>query len=57
MTARLQAASSSSLPILLRTSSTTGHGGANPRSEQIEVAVDIYAFAFHQLGVEFKPAS
>jgi prolyl oligopeptidase len=54
MTARLQAATSSDLPILLRTSSTTGHGGANPRSEQIEQTVDVYAFALHQLGVTYK---
>jgi prolyl oligopeptidase len=53
MTARLQAATSSGLPILLRTSSDTGHGGL-PLSEAIEQIADIYGFIFHHLGIEFR---
>lgn len=55
MTARLQAASSSGLPILLRTSADTGHGGL-PLSERIDQIVDAYAFIFNQLGIEFQGA-
>lgn len=53
MAARLQAATSSSEPILLRTSKTTGHGMANPLSDEIEQNVDIHAFMFERLGVRF----
>ena len=51
MTARLQAASSSGAPILLRTSANAGHGGGNSLSEQIEQWVDIVAFLFSELDV------
>ncbi len=53
MAARLQAATSSGRPVLLRTSSTTGHGLATPLSEQIEESVDYYAFLFHELGIKY----
>ncbi|HEX9933983.1 MAG TPA: prolyl oligopeptidase family serine peptidase, partial [bacterium] len=55
MTARLQAATSSANPILLRTSSTTGHGGGTPLDEQIKEDVDMFAFLFNELGVDYKP--
>lgn len=55
MTARLQAANSSQNPILLRTSSTTGHGSGTPLEERIREAVDRYSFLFYQLGVNYKP--
>jgi prolyl oligopeptidase len=51
MTARMQAATSSGLPVLLRTSANAGHGGGNSLSEQIEQSVDMYAFLFDQLSV------
>ncbi len=54
MTARLQAATSSKAPILLRTSDDTGHGMGTPLSARIDMAVDEYAFIFSQLGIEFK---
>jgi prolyl oligopeptidase len=54
MTARIQAATSSDRPILLRTSSDTGHGGGTPLSERIEQRVDIYAFLFSQLGMSYR---
>lgn len=51
MTARLQAATSSENPILLRTSSDTGHGGGTPLDEQIEEQTHKFAFLFHELGM------
>jgi prolyl oligopeptidase len=56
MTARLQAATTSSNPILLRTSSTTGHGIGTPLAERIKENVDEFAFLFAQLGVTYKSA-
>ncbi len=52
MTARLQAASSSGRPVLLRTSSKTGHGLATPLSEQIEKSVHYHAFLLNELGMK-----
>ena len=58
MTARLQAATSSGQPILLRTSSDTGHGLATPLSEQIAESVHWHAFLLHELGLEYgRPKS
>lgn len=54
MTARLQAATSSDNPILLRTSSSTGHGRGTGLSKRIERESDVYAFIFNQLNVNFK---
>ena len=54
--ARLQAASSSRAPLLLRTSSG-GHGGGTALSEVIAQQVDVYAFMFHQLGVKYRPVA
>ena len=54
MTARLQAANQLSAPILLRTSSNTGHGVVTPLSEQIDEQVDIFAFLFDQLKIKFR---
>ena len=47
------AETASGLPILLRTSADTGHGGL-PLSEQIEQIVDIHSFIFDRLGIEFR---
>jgi prolyl oligopeptidase len=55
MSARLQGASSSKRPVLLRTSATTGHGGGTPVKEKIEQLIDSRAFLFHELGVTVKP--
>jgi prolyl oligopeptidase len=55
MTARLQAATSSGLPILLRTSSSSGHGVDSSLSERIAEQTEVYAFLFHELSMEFKP--
>lgn len=55
MTARLQAATSSEEPILLRTSMDSGHGGGTALTELIAQAVDVDAFLFWQLGVDYRP--
>jgi prolyl oligopeptidase len=52
MTARLQAATSSGHPVLLRTSGDTGHIGS-PLSVEIEENADVYAFLFHELGAPY----
>ena len=54
MTARLQAATSSDAPILLRTSANTGHGIGSPLAAQVEETTDAYAFLFRQLGVTYS---
>ncbi len=51
MTARLQAATGSDAPILLRTSSSSGHGRGTALSERVEQITDSMAFLFAQLGV------
>ena len=55
MTARLQAATASGAPVLLRTSAGSGHGLDTSLSERIEEYVDVYAFLFGELGVPVKP--
>jgi prolyl oligopeptidase len=55
MTARLQAATASGAPILLRTSSTTGHGIGTPLAERIKEETDRFAFLFHELGGTYAP--
>ena len=55
MTARLQAATASGEPVLLRTSSTTGHGIGTPLAERVKEEVDRFAFLFHELGVTYAP--
>jgi prolyl oligopeptidase len=51
MTARMQAATSSDRPILLRLSSTAGHGQGTSFSEGIERDTDVLTFWFDQLGL------
>ena len=52
MTARLQAATSSGLPILLRTTATAGHGMGSSLNDRVAELTDIYAFLFQELGVD-----
>jgi prolyl oligopeptidase len=54
MAARLQAATSSGLPVLLRTSFASGHGVDSSLSERIEEQALVDAFLFHELGVGYK---
>ena len=55
MIARLDEANKSENPILLRTSSSAGHGIGTALSERIKQSTDIYAFLFAQLGMASKP--
>jgi prolyl oligopeptidase len=55
MTARLQAATSSGRPILLRTSATAGHGMGSSLKDRVAEQADIYAFLFEELGVDTSP--
>ncbi len=52
MVARLDEANKSQNPILLRTSSSAGHGIGTALNERIKQLADIYAFLFAQLGME-----
>jgi prolyl oligopeptidase len=49
MTARLIEANKSGNPILLRTSSSAGHGIGTALSERVKQLADVYAFLFAQL--------
>src|SRR6185369_7160847 len=52
MTARLQAAGAA---CLLRTSANAGHGMGSSLQQRIEENVDVDAFIFTQLGVDYRP--
>jgi prolyl oligopeptidase len=52
MTARLQAATSSDAPILLRYDTRAGHGVGSPLSKNVEEYTDIWSFVFWQTGIE-----
>jgi prolyl oligopeptidase len=56
MIARLQAANKSNHPILLRTTSSAGHGMGTALDERIAQEADGFAFLFDQLGVKYKAA-
>ncbi|HTP47792.1 MAG TPA: prolyl oligopeptidase family serine peptidase [Casimicrobiaceae bacterium] len=55
MTARLQAATSSANPILLRTEAAAGHGIGTALSTRIEEETDVYAFLVDQLRMVASP--
>jgi prolyl oligopeptidase len=52
MAARLQAATVSELPVLVRVDEDAGHGLGKPRSKQLDAATDLWTFVFWQLEVE-----
>jgi len=54
MVARLDEANKSQNPILLRTSSSAGHGIGTALNERIKQLADVYAFLFAQLGITGK---
>jgi prolyl oligopeptidase len=54
MIARLAEANKSTNPILLRTSSSAGHGIGTALNERIKQLADMYAFLFLQLGMTGK---
>src|SRR5579859_3613030 len=51
MAARLQAATASEAPTLLRVETAAGHGQGKPRNKQVDEATDVWSFIFAQLGV------
>ena len=52
MAARLQAATSSEHPVLLRLESKAGHGAGKPVSKLIEELTDVWSFVSSELGVQ-----
>ena len=52
MAARLQAATSSKLPVLLRVDFDSGHGQGDGFTTGSDRQADVYAFLFDQLGIE-----
>jgi len=57
MAARLQSATTSARPVLLRYDTKSGHSGGRPLSKQIEDLTDELSFLFWQLGVAFETNS
>jgi prolyl oligopeptidase len=51
MAARLQAATSTDRPILLRLESRAGHGAGKPLSKVVDELSDSWTFVFSELGV------
>lgn len=51
MAARLQAASSSGRPVLLRVEGRAGHGQGKPLSKSLEEWTDVWTFLFAELGL------
>jgi prolyl oligopeptidase len=49
MTARLQAATASNHPVIVRLSASSGHGMGTGLSEKIAQQADVFAFLFDQL--------
>ncbi len=54
MAARLQAASSSDRPILLRLEGQAGHGAGKPVSKVLEELIDTWCFVVTELGVSWR---
>ncbi|PYQ47222.1 MAG: S9 family peptidase, partial [Acidobacteria bacterium] len=52
MAARLQAATASDRPVLLRVETRAGHGQGKPLSKALEEWADVWTFLFAQLGLE-----
>ena len=50
MAARLQAATSSGRPVLLRVDPHAGHGLGSTRAQHVELTADVFAFLAHELG-------
>lgn len=54
MAARLQAATESEHPVLFRSTSSAGHGIGSSLSDRVAEQADIYAFLFHELGIDAR---
>jgi len=58
MAARLQAATASGKPVLLRVEFDAGHGNGSTRTQEDLQTADEYSFLFWQLGdAQFQPAA
>jgi prolyl oligopeptidase len=55
MAARLQAASASGRPVLLRVEARAGHGQGKPLSKALEEWTDVWCFLFAELGIGLRP--
>jgi prolyl oligopeptidase len=53
MTARLQAASGSGRPVLLRLEAKAGHGAGKPLSKVLDELTDTWTFVFRELGLDY----
>jgi prolyl oligopeptidase len=51
MTARLQAATGSARPVLLRLEAKAGHGAGKPIAKVLDELTDTWSFVFHELGL------
>ncbi len=51
MAARLQAATGSTHPVLLRLESKAGHGAGKPVAKVLDEYTDVWSFVFHELGL------
>jgi prolyl oligopeptidase len=51
MAARLQAATASPHPVLLRLEARAGHGAGKPLAKVLDELTDTWTFIFHELGV------
>src|SRR5262245_4669215 len=56
MAARLQAATSSGQPVLLRMAQG-GHGLGHSLDQRVSELADVYAFLFDRLGIDYRPAA
>jgi prolyl oligopeptidase len=52
MTAALQAATTSGLPVMLRTNANAGHGFSTDKDEALEEIADMFSFLFAELGMQ-----
>lgn len=57
MTARLQAATASDRPVLLRLETQAGHGAGKPVSKVLDELVDTWSFVAAELGITWRPIS
>jgi prolyl oligopeptidase len=52
MAARLQAATASGRPVLLRLEAQAGHGAGKPLTKVLDELTDTWTFVFSEVGVE-----
>ena len=52
MAARLQAATASGRPVLLRLEARAGHGAGKPLTKVLDELTDTWTFVFSEVGVE-----